>query len=162
MGKTDGQGDEFVTEVKRPVVFCPVVIIVELSRQLLGTPPGIAGPIPRTQFMGEIHLPLSKSIEDPLKPAPLANFIRNGSNARRPALVKFGPGYGVQQRAESDQSEFFMNNGHKRRSVVGQSLTLRRLQQGELLCKYCVRQRFQRVGDQISSRLRVGRKLVFL
>ena len=60
--------------------------------------------------MGDIHLPPSKAIEDSFKPAPLADFVCNGSSARRQAKVKFGPGYCVQQRAESDQSEFFVSD----------------------------------------------------
>lgn len=110
--------------------------------------------------MGDVHLPLAKAVENSLKAAPLADFISNGSHAGRQALFKFGTAYGVQQLTESDQSKFFMSNRYQGRSVVGQSLTLRRLQQGELFCKYCIGQRFQRVSDQISYRLRVCRKLV--
>src|SRR5262249_36722183 len=47
-GKTDCQRDQFFTEVKRAVIFCPVVIIVELSCQLLGAPPGISVAVSRT------------------------------------------------------------------------------------------------------------------
>jgi hypothetical protein len=49
-------------------------------------------------------------IRDSFKPAPLANFVCNGSGARRQAIVKFGPAYRVEQRTESDQSEFFVSN----------------------------------------------------
>jgi len=54
--------------------------------------------------MGDINLPPAKAIEDSFKPAPLADFIGNGSSVRRQAIVKFGPAYCVQQRTESYQS----------------------------------------------------------
>lgn len=46
MGKMNGQHDQFVTEVKRAVVFRPIVIIIELPRQLLSALPGVAVPVP--------------------------------------------------------------------------------------------------------------------
>ena len=46
IGKTDGQRNQFFTQVKGTVVLCPVVIIVELACQLLSAPPGVSVLVP--------------------------------------------------------------------------------------------------------------------
>ncbi len=41
--KLKGQRDQLLTEVMRAVVFCPVVLIVVLSRKFVGAFPGVPG-----------------------------------------------------------------------------------------------------------------------
>src|SRR2546427_7398388 len=43
---SNGQRNQFFTQVKGTVVLCPVVIIVELACQLLSAPPGVSVLVP--------------------------------------------------------------------------------------------------------------------
>src|SRR5437762_2055847 len=104
----DGQRNQFFTEVKRTIVFCPFVLIVKLSSQLLSAPARMPASVACAEFLGDIHLPLSKAITDSFKPAALANFVCGGCCGRRHTLVKFGLAYCVQQRTQRHQSEFFV------------------------------------------------------